>query len=102
MEINDKLSQFSKQDSPIDVTLSGLEIDVSCLQLKKQYLLIDVKLFDREINDRLSQFSKQYSPIDVTLFGIEIDVRLLHSLKQYSPIDVTLFGIVIVLSLSQP
>ena len=96
--------QYSKADSPMDVTLLGIivfehpfikvlvAVSIMALQLSRESYfglplstLIDVKPL---------QPKKALSPMDVTLPGMVRDVRPLQPEKACSPIDVTLPGMV--------
>ena len=74
-----KLVKFVHQtnaQSPIDVTLDGIVIDVNSGQLPNASFPIDVMLVDIVTDSKLMQLPNADSPIEVTLVGIEIDVKL--------------------------
>ena len=78
----------------IDVTLSGIVIEVRDEQLRNALLPIDVTLFGIVIEFRDEQPINAAYPIDVTPFPMVIEDNDVQSLNAYSPIEVTLSGIV--------
>ena len=72
---SDKEEHCQKACSPIEVTLLGMVMDVSPLQLLKAPSPMETMLLGMFIDLRLLQSEKAQFPMDITLLGIFIDVR---------------------------
>ena len=72
------LLQLPKADSPIFVTLFGMEMDVRLVHPSNVELSIDGTLSGILIESSLLQCAKAEQPMVFTLVGMEIDVKLLH------------------------
>ena len=73
IEVNDE--QSLKAESPIDVTLSGIEYDFKDLQPKNIPSVNDSKADEKMIETKEVHSLKMLVPKDVTLSGIVIEVK---------------------------
>ena len=74
----------------MDVTLLGMEMDFSEVQLEKAAAPIDVTLLGMERDLSEVQLENAPSPMDVTLLGMERDSRAVQSENAPPAMDVML------------
>lgn len=87
--LKDVRLQLSKAKSPIEVTLSGIFIEVKFSQSSKALSPIEVTLLGIFMEDKLLQPLKIPFAIEVTLLGITMELKEEQSSKAYSHINLT-------------
>lgn len=92
-EISVSDEQSKKAPSSIEMTPSGITIEVREEQLAKSSLSICVKLFDKFTDFNSAHSINALHPIFFTVLGIEIECNLFALLKARCLIDVTVYGV---------